>query len=110
VQLGRPPGKVADRLHRTARFHPVAGEAHQPADRHAHVYNVQHRQLIDILLNEVSEPQQDVLALSWREPAPRALERPACRGDRQVDVRGVGLGDLGQDRTRRRVLRAERAT
>ena len=76
-------------------------------DRCAHVEGVELRQLLEILLDEVGEPEQHALPLEWLHLAPRPLEGAARGGDRAVDVLGVALGDDGEQFAGGRIARLE---
>ena len=64
------------------------------ADRLADVERLEQRQLVEVLADELRQPQQDALARGRRlvRPAP-VVERPAGGRHRAVDVLGVALGD-----------------
>ncbi len=66
------------------------------ADRCAHVQRVQRTQLIEMLLDEIGELEQQVLALVRLDLAPRPLEGPARSRNRGVDVLLIAFGNGGQ--------------
>ena len=69
------------------------------ADRLADVERLEQGQLVEVLADELGEPEQDPLAGRRRLVAPApVVERAAGRRDRAVDVLGAALGDLGDAR------------
>jgi hypothetical protein len=67
------------------------------ADRAAHVVGVERRQLLDVLLHEVGEPQQEELPLGRLPLAPRPVEGLARGGHGAVDILAIALRDVRQD-------------
>ena len=60
-----------------------------------------------MLLDQVGELEQELLALIGLELAPRSVEGAPRRGDGAVDVLGVALGDRRQQLAGRRVAALE---
>jgi hypothetical protein len=65
--------------------------------RRAHVERIEQGEILDLLLQQIGEPEQDGLAFGGQNPPPGAfVERPPRRPDGKVDVLCVALGDFGQ--------------
>src|SRR5512134_3785676 len=71
-------------------------------DRLPAVFRLELRQLVEVLLDRVGNPDQEPGSLFSGRPAPR-LERAGGRDDGGIDVFGAALRDLGDDLARRRV-------
>ena len=64
------------------------------ADRLADIERFEQGELVEVLADELGEPQQDLLARGRRLVAPApVIEGPAGGGDSAVDVLGAPLGD-----------------
>ena len=86
--LGRPARHVADEFGGRADVDHL-GE-------HQHLADVQRfelRQFVEVLLDQIGEPQQHALAVGGARVRPLAFERLARRLDRAVDVFAPSFGD-----------------
>ena len=104
VDLVGPAGVVAEAVDHQRQVGVAA-----LADRLAVVERLQLGQLVDVLLDQVGELVHQAAAVAGVHLAPGAgVERLAGGLDRQVDIGGIPLGDLGDDFLGRRVDRLER--
>ena len=68
MQFGRPSGVVSQDLnHKVWTTHDANG--------HAHIEDIDQANVVEVRNYKVSQLQEHVLALNWREPGPRPLER-----------------------------------
>ena len=79
-------------------------------DRHAHVQRIEHGEIVVVLLDQVSQTQQQTLALDRLGFSPRAFKGAPCRGNGRIDVFLGTLGDMRQQITRCRVRGGKCAT
>ncbi len=87
------PREVPEVVHRERQ---VGGQ--RLADRLAVVPGLGDRELLQVLLDPIRDPVEDVGAFGHRCPAP--LRRGGVRGVQgEVDVRGTGAGDLTEHLT-----------
>ena len=95
---------VQDRRRKEAKVQDGSGHVHPAGerDRLPAVFRFEPRQLVEVLLDELGDPDQEPGSLLGGRPAPR-LERAGRRGDGGIDVLGAALRDLGDDLSRRRV-------